>query len=366
MTLTADQVKSLVLSLGFDVCGITGAGPLPEAEEALGLWVKEGRHGGMKYLEDFERRAKRFWESFPEAKSVIVVGVNYYSNAGCASETKPVGRVARYAWGKDYHRVIGKRLEEFREKLSEAAGRPVRAEICVDTLPLLERSLAEKAGLGFIGKQSQLLNPKFGPWLFLAELVTNLELEPDIPFIGSCGTCRICIDQCPTEAILPEGGIDARRCISYLTIEHRGEIPEALRPLIGDWVFGCDICLEVCPFTSKAKETKWPEFRPESGFGRRLDLVKLLEIPSNRAYEREFEGSALLRANRKQMRRNAAVVLANAESAGKDFGKAEKGRIKGAFRTEGRGQGRKDNLSSLDPHHLASLALEEGFNSRIS
>ncbi|MBI4372888.1 MAG: tRNA epoxyqueuosine(34) reductase QueG [Candidatus Omnitrophica bacterium] len=347
--ISLDQIKSLARSLGFDVCGITGAGPLPEAEEALRLWVKEGRHGGMKYLEDFEFRAKRFWESFPEAKSIIVVGVNYYSeNAGAASGStsrkarrglpRPderrgnlaptdgndasTGRIARYAWGKDYHQVIRSRLKEFQQKLEQLAGRPTKVEICVDTKPLLERPLAQKAGLGFIGKQSQLLSPEFGPWLFLAELVTDLELAPDIPFIGSCGTCRICIDECPTEAILPEGGIDARRCISYLTIEHKGEIPEALRPLIGDWVFGCDICLEVCPFTSKAKETKWPEFRPESGFGRRLDLVKLLEIPSNRAYEREFEGSALPRANRKQMRRNAATVLKNLGSLTRPHGTA--------------------------------------------
>lgn len=338
--ITADQVKSLALSLGFDVCGITGAGPLPEAEEGLKLWVRAGRHGGMKYLEDFEVRAKRFWESFPEAKSIIVVGVNYYSSHSESlaltvsvpraknlrdpsapsgpqdddAEQNPVGRVARYAWGKDYHRVIGKRLEEFRDRLCESAGRPIKAEICVDTKPLLERQLAERAGLGFIGKQSQLLNPKFGPWLFLAELVTDLELEPDTPYVGSCGSCTICIDQCPTQAILPEGGIDARRCISYLTIEHKGEIPEALRPLIGDWVFGCDVCLEVCPHASKSKETGWPEFRAESGKGERLDLVKLLQIPSNRAYEREFEGTALLRANRKQLLRNAKVFFENSRT----------------------------------------------------
>lgn len=310
--ISAEQVKSLAASLGFDVCGIARAEPLPEAEKRLNEWLREGRHGEMKYLEDFEERAKHFWESFPEAKSIIVVGVNYYSkNHSAHNDTRPMGRVARYAWGEDYHRVIGRRLEEFRNKLGDVADRKVRAEICVDTKPLLERSLAEKAGLGFIGKQSQLLNPKFGPWLFLAELVTDLELQPDIPFIGSCGTCRICIDQCPTQAIQPEGGIDARRCVAYLTIEHKSEIPEALRPLIGDWVFGCDICLQVCPYASKGKDTNWPELRAESGFGERLDLLKLLEIPSNRTYNEFFEGTAITRARRKQLLRNAAVVLEN-------------------------------------------------------
>ena len=325
--ITSDEIKSLAESFGFDACGITRAEPLPEAEKKLKSWLEEGSHGTMKYLENFEARAKKFWESFPEAKSIIVVGVNYYSRPGdgpngdtplgvdrqktVPNRTVPHGRVARYAWGKDYHGVIRKRLEEFHKRLCGIAGREIRSEICVDTKPLLERSIAQKAGLGFMGKQSQLLNPKFGPWLFLAELITDLELEPDIPFIGSCGTCRICIDECPTQAIRPEGGIDARRCIAYLTIEHKGEIAENLRPLVGNWVFGCDICLEVCPYTSKAKETRWPELKAESGKGPFLDLLKLFQIPSNRTYEREFEGRAILRANRKQLRRNAEIVLQN-------------------------------------------------------
>lgn len=311
------QIKSLALSLGFDVCGITDARRLPEEEEKLRLWLREGRHGGMNYLEDFEARAGKFWENFPDAKSTIVVGVNYYSTKRVVTgrqEVRPLGRVARYAWGKDYHRVIGKRLEIFRDELSKLAGRPIRADICVDTKPLLERSLAERAGLGFIGKQSQLLNPKFGPWLFLAELVTNLALEADLPYIGSCGRCTICIDECPTEAILPEGGIDARRCIAYLTIEHKGEIAGDLQPLMGGWVFGCDICLQVCPYASKGKETNWTELKAEAGFGPELDLVKLLEISSNRVYEKNFVGTAILRARRKQLVRNAKIVLKNLEA----------------------------------------------------
>jgi epoxyqueuosine reductase len=314
--ITSSQIKSLAASLGFDACGIVAISggaeqtlPWQEETEQLRQWVEGGCHGEMKYLEDFETRAKRFWDDFPGAKSVIVLGVNYYSHP--RNDESQKGRIARYAWGKDYHRAIRKRLEEFHSKLSELAGREVRAEICVDTKPLLERSLAQRAGLGFIGKQSQLLSPKFGPWLFLAELVTNLELEPDLPFTGSCGSCTVCIDECPTEAIRPEGGIDARRCIAYLTIEHKTKIPEALRPLVGDWVFGCDICLQVCPHASKSKETRWPELRPESGRGERFDLLKLFEIPSNRAYKKEFEETAVTRVTRKQLLRNAAVVLGN-------------------------------------------------------
>ena len=321
--ITSEQIKSLPASFGFDACGIVPVNGgessfLKEDSERLKQWVTQGFHGTMKYLEDFESRAEKFWKSFPEAKSIIVVGVNYYSSPhpnplpqGERAKGEGRGKIARYAWGKDYHRVIGKRLEEFRDKLSGFAGRAIRAEVCVDTKPLLERSLAQRAGLGFIGKQSQLLSPKFGPWLFLAELVTDLELEPDIPFVGSCGNCRICIDECPTEAIQETGGIDARRCIAYLTIEHKGEISESLRPLVGDRVFGCDICLQVCPYASKGKETHWEELRPESGKGPALDLLKILEIPSNRVYEKEFDGTAITRASRKQLLRNAAVCSEN-------------------------------------------------------
>lgn len=325
--ITPSQIKSLAQSLGFDACGIVSldvrarhAVPLQEETQRLKEWVAQGFHGTMKYLEDFESRAEKFWANFPEAKSIIVVGVNYYSHPHPAplpvgeremGEGKSMGRVARYAWGKDYHQVIGKQLEELRDKISETTGRPIRAKICVDTKPLPERSLAQKAGLGFIGKQSQLLHPKFGPWLFLAELVTDLELEADTPYVGSCGNCRICIDACPTGAIREDGHLDARRCVAYLTIEHKKEIPENLHSLLGNWVFGCDICLQACPYAAKGKETTWQELKAESGKGDSLDLLKILEFSSNRSYEKEFEGTAILRANRKQLSRNAKIVLTN-------------------------------------------------------
>ncbi len=326
--ITPYQIKSLAQSLGFDACGIVSLDrntkPLQEDLKRLKEWVAQGFHGSMKDLDDFESLAQRFWENFPEAKSIIVVGVNYYSGSretrskdARSKETdknERLGRVARYAWGKDYHRVIGKRLEEFRDKISEMTGQKIRAEVCVDTKPLPERSLAQKAGLGFIGKQSQLLSPKFGPWLFLAELVTDLKLEADLPYVGSCGSCRICIDACPTQAIREDGGLDARRCVAYLTIEHKKEISESLQSLLGGWVFGCDICLQVCPYASKGKETSWEELKPEAGKGNSLDLLKILEIPSNRSYEKEFEGTAIMRANRKQLTRNARLVLAHQQA----------------------------------------------------
>ena len=312
MPIRSEQVKSLANSLGFDACGIVSAVAAHEDLRSFKEWIAKGYHGEMKYLEDFETRARRFWEGFPEAKSIIVVGVNYYTETTKKGQAPfGLGRVARYAWGKDYHQVIAKRLEEFRDRLEKLSGGKIRAEIGVDTQPLLERSLAQKAGLGFIGKQSQLLSPKFGPWLFLGELVTDLELDSDAPYLGNCGDCTICIDECPTDAIRPGSEIDARRCIAYLTIEHKTEIAEELKPFIGDWVFGCDICLQVCPYAKKGKETSWDELKPERGHGPEMNLLDILEIKSNRAYERKFEGTAIMRARRKQLQRNAKIVLEN-------------------------------------------------------
>ncbi len=308
--ITKDQIKILAQEAGFHACGVTAPNPIPQAEEAFQRWSSQGKHGEMKYLENYKLRRDQFWNRFPEAKSVIVLGVNYYSGTAEVPQTS-AGRIARYAWGKDYHRVIAQKLEILKTRIAESAGRAVRFESAVDTKPLLERTLAQRAGLGFIGKQTQLLSLQFGPWLFLSELVTDLELEPDDPFQGSCGTCRLCIDECPTRAIEETGQIDARKCIAYLTIEHKTEIPLELRSQMGNHVFGCDECLTICPYTAKQKETDWPELTGNSGVGSSLDLLKLFEIKSNREYEKKFRESPVSRANRKQLLRNACVVLGN-------------------------------------------------------
>lgn len=356
---TKERIKQLAHEAGFDACGITLPEPLREAEETLREWLRDGKHGEMRYLEDYQARKENFWQRFPDAKSVIVLGVNYYSAqvtsdksqvnnesasscglCSCALATSLSGRVARYAWGKDYHQVISKKIDELIQRIKDEIARQqetrdkrqdndkqcasislgacclslVRFESSVDTKPLLERSLAESAGLGFIGKQTQLLSLEFGPWFFLSELVTNLELEPDQPFSGSCGTCRLCIDECPTSAIEESGTIDARKCIAYLTIEHKTEIPIELRSKIGNRVFGCDECLNVCPYTAKQKESTWDELKADAGFGSELDLARLFEIKSNREYEKLFGDTAISRANRKQLLRNACVVLGNSGS----------------------------------------------------
>ncbi len=310
-------IKKLACEAGFDVCGIATPTPLREAEEKLENWIREGKHGGMRYLEDYKLRAKNFWGKFPSAKSIVVLGLNYYSNDYGGEQSQPfpaiTGRVARYAWGKDYHFVIREKIDKLKSKIREEIDCDIRFESSVDTKPVLERPLARQAGLGFIGKQTQLLSLQFGPWLFLSELITDLELEPDEPFEGSCGSCRICIEECPTGAIEKGKQIDARKCIAYLTIENKGAIPAEFHEAVGNRVFGCDECLDVCPYTAKQKESSSAELKAESGFGAELDLAKLFEISSQGEYEKIFEGTAILRAKRKQLLRNACVVLGNSK-----------------------------------------------------
>ncbi len=338
--LTKERIKSIAQEVGFHACGIAEPQSLAAAEAKLKTWIEQGKHGEMKYLERYEERKADFWSRFPAVKSIIVLGVNYHSNDSHSRESEisnPVipasfrresrnngspiktfgddsglkGKVARYAWGRDYHKLISEKIEVLKEKLKRETSDDIYFESAVDTKPLLERTFGQRAGLGFIGKQTQLLSLQFGPWLFLSELITNLELEPDQPYNGSCGTCRLCIEECPTQAIEESGEIDARKCIAYLTIEHKTEIPVELRSKIGNWVFGCDECLNVCPYTAKQKETNWKELTSQSGFGPEFNLLELFNLKSNRQHEDQFRDTAVSRVNRKQLLRNAAIVLGN-------------------------------------------------------
>ncbi len=327
--ITSEQIKTLARETGFHACGITKAKRFPEAEETVQKWVDAGNHAGMKFMEQFDARAADFWSRLPWAKSVIVLGVNYYSKfpkAGpedssgfeLSAATAPglFGRVARYAWGMDYHKIINARLELLKEKILQAYGETVEFESTVDTKPILERSLAQEAGLGFLGKQGQLISLEYGPWLFLASLITSLELAPDSPCRDTCGRCNKCVSACPMGAVLAGHGIDARKCISYLTIEHQGDIPDELSRRLGDKIFGCDTCLEACPFTAWQKETDWEELKPGSGCGPQLSLRELVEIQSDEQFNRKFKDTSLLRCGRKRLLRNASVVLNNLLSDG--------------------------------------------------
>ena len=247
------------------------------------------------------------------ARSVVSLGVSYYPGEH-PENADGGGRVARYAWGRDYHTVIKERLFRLREDLQESLGVRVKARGFTDAVPLLERSAAQRAGLGFFGRNSCVISGEVGSYFFIADLILDLALPLDEPGEGTCGRCSRCMDRCPTGAIKAPGVVDARLCISYLTIENRGEIPRELRPLIKDWAFGCDICQEVCPYNkTKASQSRWPEFSAEAGAGPYLSLVEVLEIRDEEEFERRFARTPLTRPGRAGLLRNCCVVAGNLE-----------------------------------------------------
>jgi epoxyqueuosine reductase len=245
------------------------------------------------------------------ARSVVSLGVSYYPGDH-PENAEGGGRVARYAWGRDYHEVIKERLFRLRGELEEELGVKIKARGFTDAVPLLERSAAQHAGLGFFGRNSCLINDRVGSYFFIADLIVDLELEPDAPGTGTCGRCTRCMVRCPTGAIKAPGVVDARLCISYLTIENRGEIPHDLRPLVGDWAFGCDVCQEVCPYNKrKATRSRWPEFSEEAGAGPYLEIEEVLAIRTDEEFERRFAGTPLTRPGRAGLLRNCCVAAGN-------------------------------------------------------
>jgi epoxyqueuosine reductase len=242
-------------------------------------------------------------------RSVVMVGMNYKPNPDTNEPPPGRGRIARYARGTDYHHVLWDRLNQLlawvQQQKPDCRGRGV-----VDTAPLLERDFARRAGLGWFGKNTMLLNKRLGSYFFLGALLLDLELEPDPPQeTGHCGRCTACLDACPTESFVAPGVLDSRRCISYLTIELRGPVPEELRPGLGDWVFGCDVCQEVCPWNRKAPSSRQPAFVPRAEL-EAVDPIELLGL-NEEEFRRRFRGTALMRAKRRGVLRNAALVLGN-------------------------------------------------------
>jgi len=306
------EIKTYARKIGFDLVGITTAEPLEKDEQRLAAWLEAGLAGEMAYMARSPSRRARPQEILPEAKSVICLGINYYP--GEPLELNPegtYGAVSRYAWGKDYHRVIEHLLDKLIAYLKEQAGPSLKSKAVVDHGPALEKALAARAGLGFIGKNTLLIHQDLGSWIFLAELITNLELKPDAPQFNQCGSCNACLSACPTGALLQPFVLDARRCISYLTIELKGDIPEPLRPQIEDLVFGCDICQEVCPFNAEPKRTSRYEFTASEGAGPWLDLAAVSAIREDQDFKIKFSGTPLLRPKRQGLQRNAAAVAQN-------------------------------------------------------
>lgn len=312
----ADYIKNLAIEAGFDLCRIARADAVPRGDY-LQRWLDTGRAGSMQYLHRNTEIRMNPANLLDGARSVIVTAMVYNSPkptpAGAGDSSGSTGRVARYAWGDDYHRVIKKKLFSIADQLREVAGSDHRFRACVDTAPLLERELAAAAGIGWIGKNTLALHADIGSYFFLGEIVTTLALPADDPVVDRCGTCTACLDACPTEAFPKPYEMDASRCISYLTIEHRGPIPEELGTKTQDWIFGCDICQEVCPYNRHAPTTQEPRFAPRPTIPQ-LNLLEVLDW-SEDDYRTQLRGSAMKRAKLPMLKRNAKLALANTQHA---------------------------------------------------
>jgi epoxyqueuosine reductase len=311
------ELKAAAERLGFGPVGIAPA-VSPTGLGRLHEWLAAGYAGEMTYLETRREAYSHPRHVLDGVQSILVLAMNYRTREPAPAQAGQ-GRVSRYAWGGDYHELIRERLDQLsalvRERVPGAAVRGV-----VDTAPLLERELAQQAGLGWIGKNTLLLNRRAGSWFFLAALLTDVELEFDQPHESDhCGTCRACLDACPTGAFVDAYVLDPRRCISYLTIESRTSIPDELRPGVGEWLFGCDICQEVCPWNREAPVVDEPSFQPTSG-ATALDLIELFYL-SDEQFRARFRHTPLWRPKRRGILRNAAIVLGNQIAAG--FGNAE-------------------------------------------
>ena len=310
MTSLEDSINRYGIELGFDIVGITTAEPFLRDEEAAIERVRQGLMDGLPwYTEERVRRSTHPEGLLEGARSIISLAVSYLTGEPENGGESPKGKIARYAWGHDYHNVLKARLREFVDGLSERVGRPVKARIFVDDGPMNDRAAAERAGVGWFGKNTNILTPSHGSWVLLGQVITDLELQPDTPLAKTCGNCVRCIDDCPTGAIVAPYVIDNRRCISFLTIELRGPIPRELRPLVGDWVFGCDICQDVCPVNRKAQLSLEPAFRQRHDFAA-PELIPLLDL-DDEGFRERFRNSPIKRAKRVGLQRNVCVALGN-------------------------------------------------------
>lgn len=319
-----DRIRQCAAELGFEDCRFTTAAP-PARAEILRNWLASGQHGEMAWIARNAGKRTDPQLVLPGARSVIAVAASHgevrdpqsglRSPPGSgASGHRPAGVVARYARHADYHEVLGARLKELHAIVDKLGGPGTRSLGYVDTGPVLEREFAERAGIGFVGKHTHLISRRFGNWILLGEILTTLELEPDAPEHNHCGRCMRCLDACPTRAIPAPFQLDARRCISYLTIELKGAIPAELRPAIGNRIFGCDDCLAVCPWNRFAHGGRLMGecARPELG---EPDLLELLALDEG-SFQRRFAGTPLARLKLNRLRRNVCVALGNTGDTG--------------------------------------------------
>ena len=313
-----DVIRRRAQELGFDDCRVTTAAA-PDSARRLEHWLERGEHGEMAYIQRNAHKRVDPQRVLPAAKTIITLAASYAAPNDCTPPSghseeyqgsmSESGNISRYARYQDYHDVLGARLKELASFVNELGGADTRSLWYVDTGPILERDLAQRAGLGFVGKHTNLISRRLGNWIFLSEILTTLELAADPPEINRCGTCARCIAACPTEAITAPFQLDARKCISYLTIELKGSIPVELRPAIGNRIYGCDECLAACPWNrfAQAGALMQTHSRPDLA---QPDLVQLLALDET-GFKQKFAGTPILRARRRGFLRNVCVALGN-------------------------------------------------------
>jgi epoxyqueuosine reductase len=316
MTLDVSHIRQKALSLGFHKVGIAvpsgnkDTSPIQTKSRQLQQWLDRGYHADMNWMQD--PRRQDIYQVMPEVRSIISVALNYYTPHS-QSPNPDKAKISRYGWGRDYHKVLQRRLKALARWL-ETQGEGIKTRYYVDTGPIQEKAWAQQAGLGWIGKHGNLITREHGSWVFLGEVLTNLDLTPDRPHTEHCGTCTRCLEACPTQAIVAPFVVDANLCIAYHTIENRSEtIPEEIAPDLNNWVAGCDICQEVCPWNARfAQETNIEDFQPYPG---NVDpsLSELAQL-SESDWDTRFRASALRRIRPDMMQRNAKAALANTRS----------------------------------------------------
>ncbi len=302
----SEQIKIISRQLGFHKTGIAQAKVLPNSAHLMD-WISEGRHGGMNWMENYLEKRLDVTALYPEARSVISVAHNYFTPHK-HSRDKSAGKISRYAWGKDYHKIIKKKLKELLREIKKLDD-SIDGRLFVDTAPIQDKLWAEAAGIGWQGKNTNILTREMGSWIFLGELVIDKDLEYDRPVADHCGSCTACLDACPTDALEPYK-IDARKCISYLTIEHWDKpIPGEFAGKLENWIFGCDICQDVCPWNSFAEETDEDEYQP--GEGNIQPTLKEIGLLTEDEFKKRFKKSPVSRAKHNNFLRNVRTVMKN-------------------------------------------------------
>ena len=304
MNKLTSELKKIGLSLGFDKIGITPAIQPPKSKN-LEMWLKKGFAGMMDWMTIHQHKRMNIDELFPGARSVICVAHNYFSPF-YHSNKNTKGKISRYACGEDYHRIMKKKLKTYLEKIKEIDP-AINGRLCVDTAPIMEKLWAEQAGLGWQGKNTNLITREYGSWVFLGEIIIDKDLEGDTPIEDFCGSCQACLDACPTKALVSPYVMDARKCISYLTIEFWDKpIPDDLKEKMNSWIFGCDICQDVCPWNKFAKKTNEDRYRPKENI-MEFDLTELEKLDEG-MYKNKFKKCPVLRPGWENFQRNVSAV----------------------------------------------------------